>query len=160
MIKKETQEAKIILVGADEDEKEKINNYISEHGLDKNSIEVKGWIRGEEMQDILKSVAVVCSPSIYPDPLLAGANYEAAFFKKPVVTTCFGGAKEFVIDGETGYVVNPFKKEELAEEIINILTNEGLAQKFGKAGYQRLKNEFSLDEYIEKLLGWYNKYIK
>ncbi len=35
----------------------------------------------------------------------------------PPVTTCFGGAREAVIDGETGFVVNPYDIGALADRL-------------------------------------------
>ncbi|MDD5032893.1 MAG: glycosyltransferase family 4 protein [Candidatus Pacebacteria bacterium] len=160
LIKLKIPEAKIVLVGVDGEEKKRIDYYVLKNRLGKEDIEISGWIPGEQMYSILKSAAVVCSPSLYPDPLLAGSNYEAASFKKPVITTCFGGAKEFVLDGKTGYVVNPFKKEELADRVVDLLSDEEKARRFGEAAYLRLKTDFSLDEYAKKLLDWYGSFLK
>jgi len=155
-IKKNIPEAKIILAGADKDEQEKIKKYILKKNINLEDVRVFGWIDKEKIEEIYKKVFVVVNPSLCFDSF-PGANLEAALHKKPVITTCFGGGKEFILDGKTGFVVNPFKKEELANKIIKVLSDERLAGQFVEAGYKRLTTEFSLDKYIEKLLGWYNK---
>ncbi|MDD2753530.1 MAG: glycosyltransferase family 4 protein [Candidatus Portnoybacteria bacterium] len=160
LIKEKVPAAKIILAGADNYEQKKIKAYISEKRLPAADIEVLGWMSGDQATAILKSVSLVVSPSIYPDPLLAGANFEAASFKKPIVTTCFGGAKEFVLDGRTGYVVNPFDIKELAAKITELLGDKEKARSFGEAAYQRLQADFSLDEYVKNLLSWYAEFLK
>jgi len=34
------------------------------------------------------------------------------------------------------------------------------AEKYGEAGYQRVKNEFSMERHIQTLLVWYDKGLK
>ena len=77
--------------------------------------------------------------------------------KKPVIATCFGGSREAVIDGETGYIVNPFNIDKLADKIIYLLKNSEVARKFGEAGYERVKKEFSSEKMIGDYLNWYGK---
>lgn len=157
LIKKKVASAKMIIVGAAEDRKKRIREYVDKVNISKEDIEIIGWVSNEEVKDIYGKVSVVATPSLYPDPLL-GVNLEAALYKKPVVTTCFGGAKEFVIDGETGYVVNPYDIKDLAEKISDILLDEEKARRFGEAGYKRLKEKFSITVQVDKLLNHYNKF--
>jgi len=77
--------------------------------------------------------------------------------RKPVIATYFGGSREAVKDGETGYIVNPFNIEELAEKIIYLLKNPEIAEKFGEAGYERVKEKFSLEKMMQNYLRWYEK---
>lgn len=156
-IKNKVEKAKMLIVGATEERKKRITEYLDKKGINKNDIEILGWISNEEIKNIYEKVSVVATPSIYPDPLL-GVNLEAALYKKPVVTTCFGGAKEFVVDGETGYVVNPYNANELAGKISDILMDEEKAMRFGEAGFKRLKEKFSLTLHVDKLEDYYKKY--
>lgn len=157
LIKKKVVGAKMIIVGATEDRKKRIREYMDKINISKEDVEIIGWIRNDEVKSIYGKVTVVATPSLYPDPLL-GVNLEAALYKKPVVTTCFGGAKEFVVDSETGYVVNPYDANELAEKIADILLDEEKSRRFGEAGYKRLKEKFSITVQVDKLLNYYNKF--
>ncbi len=158
LVKKEVPQAKIIFAGADEDEKDKIKSYVLEKNIDSKDIKVFGWINKEKIEEIYKKVSVVVNPSLCFDSF-PGVNLEAVLHKKPVVTTCFGGGKEFILDGKIGFVINPFNKKDLAKKVVEILSNKDLASKFGEAGYQRLRIQFSLNEYTEKLLEHYKKHI-
>jgi len=80
--------------------------------------------------------------------------------KKPVVATCFGGSCEVVIDGKTGYIVNPFNTKEMADKVIDLLKNPEKARQFGEAGYERVKNEFNLEKMVNNYLARYNKPTK
>jgi glycosyltransferase involved in cell wall biosynthesis len=117
-----------------------------------------GWLSRSEMGLAFFSAEVCVTPSIYFDPFNL-FNIEAMSAGKPVVGTCFGGTSEIVVDGETGYIVNPLKTEELAGKIIDLLKHPDLAKKFGQAGRQRVVKEFSLDKQVAETLDWYNKFI-
>ena len=159
LIKKDVADAKILIVGTTEDRKKRILEYMDKNNISKENVEILGWINNEEVKSIYGKISVVVTPSLYPDPLL-GVNLEAALYKKPVVTTCFGGAKEFVVNGETGYVVNPYDTKEMAEKITDILLDGDKAKQFGEAGYKRLKEKFSINIQTDKLLNYYNKLQK
>jgi glycosyltransferase involved in cell wall biosynthesis len=70
---------------------------------------------------------------------------EAMASRLPVVATNVGGNPEVVVDGETGILVPPKDPQKMAEAIIEILQNPGLAKKMGEAGRKRVEDEFSLD---------------
>jgi len=159
LIKKDVADAKILIVGTTKDRKKRILEYMDKNNISKENVEILGWINNEEVKSIYGKISVVVTPSLYPDPLL-GVNLEAALYKKPVVTTCFGGAKEFVVNGETGYVVNPYDTKETAEKITDILLDGDKAKQFGEAGYKRLKEKFSINIQTDKLLNYYNKLQK
>lgn len=109
----------------------------------------------KEIKTIYFAADVAVTPSVYLDPFNL-TNIEAMAAKKPVVGTCYGGTPEIIVHGETGYIVNPLNVDEMAEKIIAVLSDERLAEKLGSAGYQRVKEKFSLDKQIEKLLEYYN----
>jgi glycosyltransferase involved in cell wall biosynthesis len=115
-----------------------------------------GWLSGEELRAAYACVDVVIVPSIYLDPF-PRMNLEAMAVKKPVVGTCFGGTPEIVQDGITGYVVNPFNVELMAEKILDLLKNPQKAKQFGEAGYQRIKKHFSSEAHVAQTIAWYEK---
>ncbi len=115
-----------------------------------------GWLDQHEMAVSYHVSDVVCVPSLYLDPFPT-VNLEAMACKKPVVGTCFGGTPEAVKDGETGFIVNPYQVNDMAEKISLLLSDNQLARKFGEAGYQRVSREFGLDNATTVLLDWYNK---
>lgn len=158
LVKKEIPDSKLIIVGAPEEEIKRINKESANLGLIAGKdFEVFKWINGSQMEDMVKTAGVIVSPSLYPDPF-PGVNLEAAQYCKPVVTTCFGGAKEFVLDGKTGYVVNPFDKKSLVEKITYLLKNKDKAKLLGQNAFIRLKEEFSLKSKAAKLIEFYKKY--
>lgn len=80
---------------------------------------------------------------------------EAGASAKPVIAGRSGGAVEAVLDGETGILVNPLSREEIAAAAIKLLRDEKYAHKLGQQGRSRAEREFSwqfLAKKIETLL--------
>lgn len=85
------------------------------------------------------------------------AVLEAMAAGTPPVVSCFGGAPEAVIDGETGYVVDPRRADALAERIARLLTDADLRRRFGEAGRRRVRREFNLSRQVEATLDAYRQ---
>ncbi len=110
-----------------------------------------GWLDGTELAAAYALANVVVVPSVCFDSFPT-AVLEAMAAKTPVVATCFGGAKEAVVNGETGYIVNPLSVETLAQRIVMLLQGEQQGQQMGKAGHQRLMERFTLERCAERYL--------
>lgn len=76
---------------------------------------------------------------------------EAAAHKLPVVSTIHNGIPENVIDGETGYLVPEHNYEMMAEKMIHLIKNPGLAEEMGKAGCERIKKLCKPEERIKAI---------
>ncbi len=77
---------------------------------------------------------------------------EANSFGKPVIAGQSGGVSDAVIDGQTGYLVDPEDKEMIAKAILRVLDNQPLAQKMGQQGAQRVKEKFSWPLQAQRLM--------
>ena len=113
-----------------------------------------GWLEKEELKIAYHVSNIIVTPSICLDTFNL-VNLEAMVCKKPVITTCFGGSSEVVIDNKTGYVINPLNIGVMSEKIIELLKNDEKAKKFGEEGYNRAKN-FSLLKQAKKYLEYFN----
>lgn len=113
-----------------------------------------GWLDGEELKAAYCSADIVVTPSICLDTFNR-TNIEGMACKKPIVGTCFGGTPEIVQDGITGFIVNPFNVELMANKIIHLLKFPQRAKQFGEAGFERVKQEFNLEKQAEKYLSWF-----
>lgn len=80
---------------------------------------------------------------------------EANSFGKPVIAGKSGGVEDAVIDGQTGFLVEPEDTQMIAEAVIKILQDKNLADKLGQQGKSRVEEEFSWPhkaEQLEKIL--------
>ncbi len=119
-------------------------------------ISVGGWLGGDELRAAFQLAEVVTAPSIYLDPFPT-VVLEAMAAGKPVVATRFGGAREAVVDGETGYIVNPFDRAALADKLIRLLLDGELRLEMGVKGRERIGERFSLDAQVRRMVGIYER---
>ena len=75
---------------------------------------------------------------------------EAMSAAKPVITTNHGGAKEAVIDQETGFLISPNNTKELANSIINLIERKKEIPQFGAKAKLRYQQLFTINNFNEK----------
>lgn len=75
---------------------------------------------------------------------------EAMCVGLPVVAT--GSSQEFVIDGQTGFLIPPGKPDLLARRVGQLLQDPELRASMGNAGRERAKQLFSPEVYRSKIL--------
>jgi len=149
-------EAVLLVAGQENDYSRKMSQLAKEKGV---SMILTGWLEKEELKAAYYCSDLVTTPSLCLDTFNL-INLEAMVCQKPVVTTCFGGAPEVVINGETGYIVNPLNIRMMADRIIDLLKDSEKAKQFGQSGYQRAKEEFDLSKQAEKYLTYFKQFIK
>lgn len=77
---------------------------------------------------------------------------EAAAYSKPVVAGRSGGVSDAVVDGETGFIVDPGDPAEVAEVITRLITDDELANRLGSRGRQRVVDELNWTTFTTRLL--------
>jgi len=112
-----------------------------------------GWLEGDELLQAYGALDVMVSPSICFETF-GMVSLEAMEHEKPVVVTSFGGCPEVVGHGEWGLVANPYRTEEFAERVAELLRDPALRARLGRAGREQLETYFSIermtDEYLEE----------
>jgi len=78
---------------------------------------------------------------------------------KPVVATDAGGNRELIVDGKTGYVVPVRDADALAERIVRLLKDPGLAQRMGAAGKGRMERDFPVQKMVDETLAVYESLL-
>ncbi len=117
------------------------------------------WLSGEELKAAYAIADVCLTPSIYREPFNL-INIEAMALKKPVITTCFGGPPEVVVDGVTGYVLDPRNEELMASRLLELLSDEKKASAMGEAGYRRVKEQFTVARQADLALAAYSAVLE
>jgi glycosyltransferase involved in cell wall biosynthesis len=100
-----------------------------------------GWLSGRDLATAFGVADVCVTPSIVFDSFPT-VNLEAMAAGTPVVATCFGGSREIVVDGETGFIVNPFNIEMLAERVTRLLANKTLRDAMGRRAHERIRAHY------------------
>jgi phosphatidylinositol alpha-1,6-mannosyltransferase len=68
---------------------------------------------------------------------------EANAVGKPVVGGRSGGTAEAIIEGKTGFLVDPEDSDDVAGRLILLLQNEELSQRMGATGLDRVRTDFN-----------------
>lgn len=109
-----------------------------------------GWLTGAALTAAYYLADVVTFPSICMDTF-GLMNLEGMAAGKPLVSTCFGGSPEIVVDGETGYIVNPLDTAMFADRLGRLLADADLRARLGSAGRARLVAAFTLQHQVERM---------
>ena len=78
---------------------------------------------------------------------------------KPVVATKCEGTKELVPNGKTGFLVKPHDVEDMCKRIGQLLEDNKLTSKMGKAGRERIEKHFNLEKMTNAFIELYGKLI-
>lgn len=85
------------------------------------------------------------------------ANFcNAMWHGKPVIASDNISAKDYIIDGVTGYVVNSGDYEELREKILLLWNNENEVKRMGKSAREHVENNFTHELFMRRLLRFSN----
>ena len=118
-----------------------------------------GWLCGAELRAAYALADLVVVPSLYLDPFPT-VNLEAMAARKPVIATCFGGSREVVMNGKTGFIVNPLDSASFAERLQRLLVDRDLRRELGSRGQARIREQFTLDKQVEKMLDLYARAMR
>ncbi|HAJ34039.1 MAG TPA: hypothetical protein DCK79_11950 [Candidatus Atribacteria bacterium] len=80
---------------------------------------------------------------------------EAMAADKPVIASDVCGNREIVVDGETGILVSPRDPEMLAQAVTRLVKDRKMSKKMGQKGLIRVKNNFTLEEMVQKIENLY-----
>jgi phosphatidylinositol alpha-1,6-mannosyltransferase len=79
---------------------------------------------------------------------------EAAACGRPVVVGDSGGARESLVDGETGILVDGKRTEAVADAVATLLADPARAAAMGAAGRERVLRDHTWPEIAARLAGW------
>jgi glycosyltransferase involved in cell wall biosynthesis len=145
-ILKERDNVRFVLVGEGDDALlEELKKSVQREGFDKRFIFT--GIRND-IPAILADIDVFCLPTHKEG--LGTAILEAMAMQKPVVATRVGGIPDSVMEGDTGYLVEPGDRESLSRKISKLLDDSQKAQAMGRAGRLRVEEEFTLQTMSQK----------
>ena len=116
-----------------------------------------GYIQPYEIPHYYNLCDVYIMPSREPensgDAEGFGITYlEANACEKPVIGGNSGGVGDAIVDGETGFLVNPDNVDEIANKLFLLLSDPQLAQKLGKNGRDRIKKSYTWDIITKNIL--------
>ena len=148
--KEKLKNTKFILMGGVVDGQEdvllELEEKIRAYGLS-NYVEIRDF--APNIAEAMSDADVCLIPSLMKDPFPTTV-LEAMSAAKPVITTNHGGAKEAVLDQETGFLVNPNNTEELANSIVNLINRKKELPRLGAKAKLRYQSLFTTKHFNKK----------
>jgi len=77
---------------------------------------------------------------------------EAGLFSKPSIVTNHGGPPEVVVDGVTGYIVDPLDHQFIGSKMNALLADDALRHDMGRRARENIVQKFTLQRSTSKLL--------
>jgi glycosyltransferase involved in cell wall biosynthesis len=148
--------AKFLFVGSGELDHE-IRERVKQCGVAEHVV-FTGLIAQERIPDLIAAMDVVVHTSLLEG--LARVLPQALALKKPAISFDIDGAHEVLFEGKTGYLIEPCNTNQLAEAIINILSDKSKAEQMGRAGYELVKNEWTKEAMVKGIDEVYRELLR
>jgi len=156
---RDREELHYVVVGSGED-RERLESIVEELGL-AGRVSFAGRVDDAELPDYYRLCDIYVMPNrevLESTDSVEGFGIsfiEANACGKPVIAGRSGGTDAAVVDGVTGYRVDPEDPEELAGRIRRLLDDPETAAEMGRRGRERVLAEFSWRERAGKLAGYF-----
>ena len=120
-----------------------------------SSVQFLGWLRGSQKAEVFAQASVFCLPSYGEGVPMA--MLEAMAYQVPVVVTPVGGIPDVISDRYNGLFVKPGKETEIAQAIIDVLTNGELRMVLIENAYHTVRHRFWPDIVCKQLSSLYEQ---
>jgi glycosyltransferase involved in cell wall biosynthesis len=151
LVKNALPNAHLMMVGDGPDEtmlKERVKTL----GLERN---VSFFPFTDEPNTIFERLDMTILPSLYKEGL-PNVLLESMSMGVPVVSSYIGGVSEIVIDGETGYMVEPGNKSALADAIKKIWANQTNYQELKVNARKLIVNQFDKATQFDRFISHFH----
>lgn len=145
------------LIGGDGNYRTALENISTKSGI-ANSVKFLGNI--DDIEAFMQKIDIFVSPIVVEGDLGAGVSnaiVEAMLTKTPVCAYSAAAIGEIVINGQTGYLVEPRNVKEMVKAIIDTIENDALTQAYVNNAYDLIIKECDPKNYASKLIGLYKE---
>jgi glycosyltransferase involved in cell wall biosynthesis len=135
---------------------ERIRRQVERAGL-ADRFQFTGLVPPERIPGLIGAMDIVVHASLREG--LARVLPQALIAGKPVISYDVDGAREVVIDGETGFLLPPKSVDELAGAICRLAGDAELRERFGATGRQRFTDQFRHEHATAMLRALYERLL-
>jgi colanic acid/amylovoran biosynthesis glycosyltransferase len=143
-----------LTIGGDGDLYDACTNLVKYLKIE-HAVSLPGKIAPSRFRELLTSAAAFVQHSVVAgDGDSEGtpvAVLEASAAGLPVIGTKHAGIPDIILDGETGFLVDEHDVDGMSEAMKKILVDRTTAKRLGRAGKERIRHDFSMSRYIDKL---------
>ena len=122
-----------------------------------DSVRFVGHLRN--LTPFMNACDLMVFPTEAPGEGFGLAALEAMAASRPVIATAVGAFPEIVKEGETGYLIVPGARKELAQALVALGKDPALRARLGSSGRLRAKQAFSLQTMADRTLSVYREAI-
>lgn len=134
-VRKKHPEVSLVIAGTGPDEDD-VRERIGQMRLG-GSVEMVGWVEGEQKIEFLRKALMVCMPSRREG--WPGVANEAAACGKPVVGFRVTGMKDAIIHRRTGLLVESERTDAFADAVCRLLDNPSMRRELGQNARERAR---------------------
>jgi len=109
-----------------------------------------GWLEKQAVMDFIRRSSLVAVPSLIPESFCR-AGVEALASGRPVVAFSTGGIKDWLVDGEFGFLVPPRDIVGLARAISTLLDSPNLRLEIGFRARKKITSDMSAHKHVKCL---------
>ncbi len=148
---------KLLIIG-DGDKRADYENLARELGLADRVI-FTGWVANEDLPGYYNLADVFVLPSTARTESFGIVAAEAQACGVPAIVSDWPGARETIIDGQTGLLARPKDEDDLAAKISRLLADKDLRREMSLAGRRRVEESYDWDKVIKKIDEVYRKLL-
>ena len=115
-----------------------------------SKVQFTGYLPPTELEKLYQDASVFAFSSVWPEPF-GMAGPEAMRFGLPVVGFDAGGVREWLLNGENGFLVPWADTTAFAARIEDLLRDKELARRLGLNGRERVNREYNAARQIDGL---------
>ena len=122
-------------------------------GLD-DHIVWTGLIEDPFGEGVFEMADIVCQLSSWEE-VFGWMIAESMAYGKPVIATKVGGIPELIIEGESGFLVNPGDTVSTSDRVVALMNDPSLRERMGAAGRRIVQEKFALAKNVSQLIDSY-----
>ncbi|QLG28684.1 glycosyltransferase family 4 protein [Halorarum halophilum] len=136
------------VVAGDGQQRTDLESLAATIGVD-DAVEFLGYVPDDDLPSLYNAADVFAMPNRRERTSVEGFGIvflEANATGTPVVGGRHGGVTDAIVDGETGYLVDPTDPDAVADAIGRLLTDDDLRRSLGEAGRERVMDSYTWDD--------------
>jgi glycosyltransferase involved in cell wall biosynthesis len=154
LVVREVPDARFVIVGEGE-LREALERQVKEKHLERHII-LAGF--RTDVLELTKGFDIFAVSPVHEGMCIALVDAMAA--GRPAVGTRTGGIPEVLVDGETGFLVEPRDHKGMAAALVALLADDTLRRRMGEAGFARARERFTVDRMVRETAGVYERVLK
>ncbi len=135
---------------------EELESLAKELHIEKH-VHFLGHVGKAELFEMYKNASIVVVPSIWPENA-SRSGIESMSLGRPIIGTDVGGTSDWLIDGETGYLIPPKDSGAIAGAMIRAFSDTNALIRMS-ANARKKAEEYAIERHAEKIVEVYESVV-